>query len=67
MALKYCPCRGCTERILLCHGRCERYQAWKTEYETTKNEYQTKHPKIDFPRAMLRHVYRRMKEGRMRK
>ena len=36
MSLKDCPCRGCTERILLCHGRCERYQKWKMEPEVLR-------------------------------
>jgi len=24
-----CPCKGCTERTVLCHGRCDGYQEWK--------------------------------------
>ena len=67
MSASGCPCRGCNERILLCHGRCERYQTWKTEYENSKADYAREHPKIDFPRGMLKYVYRRMKEGRTRK
>ena len=23
-----CPCKGCLDRKLGCHGRCERYQEW---------------------------------------
>ena len=26
-----CPCKGCTDRTLTCHGVCDRYKAWKTE------------------------------------
>ena len=26
-----CPCKGCTDRKLNCHGACERFQEWKTE------------------------------------
>ena len=26
-----CPCKGCPERTITCHGFCERYQAWKAE------------------------------------
>ena len=24
-----CPCRNCTERHPACHGKCEKYIAWK--------------------------------------
>lgn len=24
-----CPCRGCTDRTVTCHGVCKRYQEWK--------------------------------------
>ena len=26
---KPCPCKGCTERTISCHGFCKRYQEWK--------------------------------------
>ena len=26
-----CPCRGCTDRTLTCHGICERFGEWKKE------------------------------------
>ncbi len=61
---KQCPCRDCTDRMLLCHGRCDRYQAWKTEYENTKQANREFIP--EFPREMRRHVWRLMKEGRRR-
>jgi hypothetical protein len=64
MSLKDCPCRGCTERILLCHGRCDRYQKWKAEYETAKQNFESANIRPDFPKGMLRYVYQRMKEGR---
>lgn len=51
-----CPCRDCTERILLCHGRCERYQAWKKEYESGKVDYREK---PDLSRALLKNIWRK--------
>ena len=33
---KECPCRGCTDRKLYCHGSCRRYQDWKKDYEEAK-------------------------------
>ena len=26
-----CPCQGCAEREIGCHGKCEKYGAWKGE------------------------------------
>jgi hypothetical protein len=57
-----CPCRGCTERILLCHGRCERYQEWKKEYEKNNRIDYREYP--DIPREIKRHIWRKMKRGR---
>ena len=31
-----CPCRGCTDRTVTCHGVCKRYQEWKKEHEDEK-------------------------------
>ena len=28
-----CPCRGCLDRTMTCHGFCERYQDWKQNHE----------------------------------
>ena len=25
------PCKGCSERYVGCHGKCERYGSWKGE------------------------------------
>ena len=58
-----CPCRGCTERMLMCHGRCERYQTWKTEYETGKEQFIMTHQRSDFPREMMRHLHMLIKRG----
>jgi len=29
--MKKAPCKGCTDRMLMCHGKCEKYQDWKRE------------------------------------
>ena len=31
-----CPCRGCTDRTLTCHGFCERFAEWKEEQTKKK-------------------------------
>lgn len=49
----------------MCHGQCERYQTWKKDFEDLKKSNQVE--TYGFPPAVMRHVWRRMKEGRMRK
>lgn len=51
-----CPCRGCEERILLCHSRCERYQTWKKDYEEAKPDYRGK---PEQSRALKKHIWRK--------
>lgn len=39
------PCKGCTERYLTCHDKCEKYKAWKAEVfrvEQNRTEYRRK-------------------------
>lgn len=60
MDAKICPCRGCTDRMLLCHGRCERYQTWKTEYENAKEEKRSAEAWRELSREMKRHIWRKM-------
>lgn len=28
-----CPCKGCEDRTITCHGVCKRYQEWKAWIE----------------------------------
>ena len=28
-----CPCKGCTDRTITCHGVCRLYQEWKEQAE----------------------------------
>ena len=28
-----CPCKGCDDRTLTCHGFCEKYKGWKKVLE----------------------------------
>lgn len=32
------PCMGCEDRYPACHGECERYKAWRAEYDAQKAE-----------------------------
>ena len=31
-----CPCKGCDNRKLGCHGRCKEYHAWQNDNERKK-------------------------------
>ena len=31
-----CPCKGCNDRFPACHGRCEKYIAWRVEQDNMK-------------------------------
>ena len=31
-----CPCRGCTDRTITCHGVCARYKEWQKYNEDEK-------------------------------
>lgn len=31
-----CPCKGCDDRFPACHGRCEKYIAWRVEQDKMK-------------------------------
>ena len=64
---KECPCRGCVDRDEACHGRCERYQGWKTDFETAKHNFEMANIRSSLSKGMMKHIYRRMKEGRLRK
>lgn len=32
-----CPCKGCTDRTITCHGVCKKYQDWKKNREEVNN------------------------------
>ena len=32
------PCKGCQDRSAECHGKCERYEAYRAEIETRYQE-----------------------------
>ena len=42
-----CPCKGCTERRLTCHGFCERYQDWKKEDAAMKAWLRSQNPAVN--------------------
>lgn len=48
-----CPCKGCGDRDIGCHGWCERYISWRKkadEANLARNEYNVEHS-ITYERA----------------
>ena len=41
-----CPCKGCTDRKLGCHGMCRKYQEWKKEHDDKMNWLSFQHKPI---------------------
>ena len=33
-----CPCCGCQERIVGCHGKCDQYKTWDEKRQAEKME-----------------------------
>lgn len=38
-----CPCKGCTDRAVGCHGSCAKYQAFNAEREKIRAARQQDH------------------------
>lgn len=59
------PCRFCHDRKLLCHARCERYQAWKKEMDERAAERNREYAGTpELCRTVQRQIFRSMKRGR---
>ena len=41
-----CPCRGCHDRTITCHGVCEKYQGWKKKNEDVKRWIRDQNPVV---------------------
>ena len=45
-----CPCKGCHERTITCHGVCEKFAKWKAEKaeaQRRRQEEKEKYPGVD--------------------
>ena len=62
---KKCPCNGCADRRLTCHGFCRQYKDWQkekqaeTEWLREQNWTRTEHQRDSFF-AMMRKKARRI-------
>jgi hypothetical protein len=43
-----CPCNGCADRAVTCHGKCKKYQAWKN------SGIEIKEPFVEYPKKRRR-------------
>ena len=60
-----CPCKGCTDRTVTCHGVCKRYQKWKKELDETNKWLREQLPATS--EAGLKGQRERLKKGKSRK
>lgn len=51
--MKDSPCKNCGDRFIGCHGKCEKYKAWRAEYDEEIKE-QKKQQNIE--RLLNRHA-----------
>lgn len=45
-----CPCKGCQDRTITCHGGCKRYQEWKSEHEKKQEWLRSQRPETPEPK-----------------
>lgn len=63
-----CPCKGCDDRHVGCHSKCELYLKWNEEHLAKKKEINLKRgEEIDFWRAKRDIIERTKKNGRKHK
>ena len=60
-----CPCKGCADRTVTCHGVCRRYQEWKKELDETNKWLREQLPATSD--AGLKGQRERLKRGKSRK
>lgn len=62
------PCMNCPDRSLGCHGRCEKYQAFRSirekEYAIRHEEYVNSIPSADLERKMRRKLLQKVRYNR---
>lgn len=46
-----CPCKGCEDRTITCHGVCRHYQEWRKELDET-NKWLREHTPITSPEGV---------------
>lgn len=39
-----CPCRGCPDRTITCHGVCKKYQDWREVFDREKEWRRSQNP-----------------------
>ncbi|MCR4886288.1 MAG: hypothetical protein K5919_05170 [Clostridiales bacterium] len=45
--MKNAPCKGCEDRRLGCHGKCEKYRAWRAGMDQAARRRQLEHAADD--------------------
>lgn len=62
------PCKGCEMRTAGCHGRCEKYQAFRKALEEWRAKVRSEQPLHVIKRPMSKCEYERLySDGKLRK
>jgi hypothetical protein len=57
-----CPCHGCLDRTITCHGVCKKYQEWKKVHEAEMFEQNEERKKGAAPTDRVkRRAWKKMK------
>ena len=60
-----CPCKGCTDRTITCHGVCRLYQEWKEQAEKEAEWLRDQLPVTS--EHILKQHFRKLKTAKSRK
>lgn len=56
-----CPCKGCSDRELHCHGQCGKYKEWKAKIA---EEYVVRQKENDkYPKRKIEHKFIKARYG----
>lgn len=50
------PCDGCTERVVGCHGKCEKYLAYRAEIDAKRPQLYANADADDYTRRVKRKI-----------
>lgn len=61
------PCKGCSERVLNCHSRCDKYKAYKQKLEENRAKVNAETEIMQFNRdvkqRIVKETIRKSKRG----
>ena len=59
-----CPCRGCENRTITCHGVCQEYKSWQEWHEGINKKKRMETDNRQLSHGLIRKYWRNIKLGR---